>query len=247
MQPTDLIGRDVYGHDHEKIGSVGQVYLADSTRKAEWATVRTGLFGMKESFVPLRGAQMESDALLLPIDKEQVKDAPRVDVDGRLTEAEAAQLYRYYGFTGQQPTDQPAGQQAGQKAGQKTGQQGGQEEIVRHEERMRVGTEQVETGTFRVRKYVVTEDQDVTVPLSHEEIRVERTPIKDGERTAGKGKISESDHEITLHAERPVVDTETVPVERVRVGTETVMDEQTVHGQVRKEKLELGEDPKHRK
>jgi uncharacterized protein (TIGR02271 family) len=237
MQPNDLIGRDVYGRDHEKIGSVGQVYLADRTRQAEWATVRTGLFGMKESFVPLRGAHLESDGLLLPIDKEQVKDAPRVDVDGRLTEAEAAQLYRYYGFMGQQQ----------QKADPRAGQQAGEQEIVRHEERMRVGTEQVETGTFRVRKYVVTEDQDVTVPLSHEEIRVERTPIKDGERTAGQAKIGESEQEITLHAERPVVDTETVPVERVRVGTETVTDEQTVHGQVRKEKLEMGEDAKHRK
>ena len=98
--------------------------------------------------------------------------------------------------------------------------------MTRSEERLRVGTEQVETGRARLRKYVVTEQQSVDVPISREEVRVEREPITDanrGEALSGT-EITEDEHEIVLHEERPVVTTETVPVERVRLGTETVTD-----------------------
>ena len=63
-----------------------------------------------------------------------------------------------------------------------------------------------------------------TVPLRHEEVRLEREPITDanvGNAMSGS-PISEEEHEITLHAEQPVVQTETVPVERVRLATETI-------------------------
>ncbi len=51
------------------------------------------------------------------------------------------------------------------------------------------------------------------------------------------------EQEIVLHAERPVVRTETMPVERVRVGKQTVTEQQQVDGQVRKEQIELDTDP----
>ncbi len=47
---------------------------------------------------------------------------------------------------------------------------------------------------------------------------------------------------MTLHAERPVVQTEAVAVERVRLGRETVTDTETVSGEVRKEQIEM-DDP----
>ena len=91
---------------------------------------------------------------------------------------------------------------------------------------------------------MVTEHQQVQVPVSHEEVRVEREPITDANRgDAYDGPaISEEEHEVTLHAERPVVDTEVEAVERVRLGTETVRDTETVGGQVRKEEIELDTD-----
>jgi uncharacterized protein (TIGR02271 family) len=85
------------------------------------------------------------------------------------------------------------------------------------------------------------------VPVSREEVRLEREPITDanaGDAFAG-ADISEAEHEVTLHAERPVVTTEAVPVERVRLGKETVADEETVSGEVRKEQIEFdGPDSK---
>lgn len=116
--------------------------------------------------------------------------------------------------------------------------------MTRSEEQLRVGTEQVQTGRARLRKYVVTEQQSVQVPVSREEVRVEREPITDANRgdALTGADISEEEHEVVLHAERPVVDTEAVPVERVRLSTETVTDQETVTGQVRKENIEVDDD-----
>ena len=113
--------------------------------------------------------------------------------------------------------------------------------MTRSEEQLRVGTESREAGRARLRKYVVTEQQQVSVPVSREEVTLEREPITDANRgDAYDGPaISEEEHEVTLHAERPVVDTEAVAVERVRLGKETVTEQQTVSGEVRKEQIDL--------
>ena len=55
-------------------------------------------------------------------------------------------------------------------------------------------------------------------------------------------EISEPKHEVTLHAERPVVEKGAVPVERVRLDKDTVTERQRVGDQVRKEKIEVGAD-----
>ncbi len=112
--------------------------------------------------------------------------------------------------------------------------------MTRSEERLHVGTENVATGRARLRKYVVTENVTQTVPVSHEEVRLEREPITDANRDAALSgaDITEEEHEVTLHAERPVTQKETVPVERVRLGTETVTEQTEVSEQVRKEQIE---------
>ena len=80
-----VIGQDVYDQAGEKIGSASEVYLDDETGQPEWATVRTGLFGTKESFVPIRNADLTNDGLRVAVSKEQVKDAPKIDTDGHLS------------------------------------------------------------------------------------------------------------------------------------------------------------------
>ena len=112
--------------------------------------------------------------------------------------------------------------------------------MTRSEERLHVGTENVVAGRARLRKYVVTEQVSTTIPVSHEEVRIEREPITEANRGAAMSgpDISEEEHEVTLRAERPVVAKEAVPVERVRLGTETVTEEHQVHEQVRKEQID---------
>ena len=75
-------------------------------------------------------------------------------------------------------------------------------------------------------------------------MRVEREPITEanrGDATSGPG-ISEEEHEVVLHEERPVVEKEAVPVERVRLDTETVTDQVTVNEEVRKEQIDTDVD-----
>ena len=112
--------------------------------------------------------------------------------------------------------------------------------MTRSEERLNVGTETQERGRARLRKYVVTENVTQTVPVQREEVRVEREPITDANVADAESgpAISEEEHEVVLHEERPVVEKEAVPVERVRLATETVTDEATVSEDLRKEEID---------
>ena len=116
--------------------------------------------------------------------------------------------------------------------------------MTRSEERLKVGTRKEEAGRARLRKYVVTENVTQTVPVSREEVRVEREPITDKNVGAARSgpNISEEEHEVVLHQERPIVEKEAVPVERVRLGTETVTDQETVSEDVRKEQIDTDLD-----
>ena len=116
------------------------------------------------------------------------------------------------------------------------------------EEQLRVGTERREAGRARLRKYVVTENVTKTVPVTREEVRIEREPITAANRDAALSgrEITEEEHEVTLHAEEPVVEKRTVPKERVRMDRNTVTDEETVSEQVRKERIEAEGDADQR-
>lgn len=120
--------------------------------------------------------------------------------------------------------------------------------MTRSEERLNVGTERREAGRARLRKYVTTEQQEVSVPVTRERVRVETEPITEANKGAAtRGPdISEEEHEVVLTEERPVVTTEAVPVERVRLGTEEVTETEQVSGEVRKEVIDLDADEKTR-
>ncbi|MFI6981967.1 DUF2382 domain-containing protein [Embleya sp. NPDC050154] len=99
VTPQELIGRKVVDSEGSKIGTIGQVYLDDRTGEPEWVTVKTGMFGGRESFVPLGPADMQGDDLRVPFDKELVKEAPSLGTDEHLSPEEEARLYRHYSVT----------------------------------------------------------------------------------------------------------------------------------------------------
>jgi uncharacterized protein (TIGR02271 family) len=257
---TAIIGSNAVDSDGDKLGKVGQVYLDDQTGSPEWATISMGLFGSSEHFVPLADASVSSGTLAVPYQKAKVKDAPRVDADqGHLSPEEEAELYRYYGVgTGtagyDTDTTRTTGTAGYAAAGTDTNRHGTvghdtsgpttDSAMTRSEEQLRVGTQTVEAGRARLRKYIVTEQVSTTVPVSHEEVRIEREPITAanmGDAMDGPA-ISEEEHEVVLHAERPVVAKEAVPVERVRLDVNTVTEQQTVTDTVRKEQIEVEGD-----
>jgi len=242
-----VVGETAYDAAGDKVGSVGNLYASDTTGRPEWVTVNTGLFGSKHTFVPLDGAHVEQDGLHLATSKSKIKDAPRIDANGHLSEREATELYRYYGMQlppagrkndGRMARDAMAGDRTArdEMARDRMDADGS---MVRHEERLHAGTETVESGRVRLHKHVVTEEQQVTVPVSHEEVRVVREPITGGGTDAAMGIGEDEDREVVLHEERPVVAKETVAVERVGLETQTVRGEEQITETVRKEQVEV--------
>lgn len=285
----------IVDQDGSKIGSVGQVYVDDRTSRPTFATVKTGLFGSKETFVPLAKARETADGLAVPYTKDFVKDAPNLDADEHLSEQQQHEIYRYYQLDGSSGSNDDAvgnagaggaagaaGAAAGNSANsgktdaaadptsarlptsggapeggapetgsrttgtqptgtQATGTQatdGPDESVTLREERLNVGKERVDAGRVRIRKYVVTDQETVTVPVEREEYEVVREPIADGERG---GSLGEDSAEVHLSEERPVVDKEVVDAERVGLKTHTVTDQQQVRAEVGHEEFEVDE------
>jgi len=263
-------GGQVVGDDGKKIGAMGEVFLDAQSGQPAWVTVKTGLFGNGESFVPLVGGSVHGDEVRVPYGKDQVKHAPRIESEGgHLSPAEERDLYRHYGLlhddddadTGTHEADghdvagrspvadhvntgpgappaalaTSAGVRAGAETGARTGaqadvrddrggpvddvrtDQGGPVDdgsMVRSEEQLRVvGTERVPTERVRMRRYTVTENKTITVPVSREEFRLEYEP----EAPGATGEVVEladdpsagrvpGGHQVAPSATEPVAD-----------------------------------------
>ncbi|MFD7669246.1 PRC and DUF2382 domain-containing protein [Streptomyces sp. NPDC059788] len=286
--PQDLTGMNVVDAEGTKVGSVQQVYRDDATDAPEWITVRTGLFGMKETFVPLAGARRVGDECQVPYTKDQIKEAPRIDADGHLEPAEEERLYRHYGMA--RPGTSPAGTVPGRTtatgAGMGTAGAAGaagmnrpedrrrertesaplagagagamamsrgrdtdaarakeqNPEMLISEERVELGTESHESGHARLRKHVTTEEVHRTVPVSHDEARIKREKISDADRRKGRTQqpeLGDGELDVTLYEEQVVVRKENVPVERIRLETERVTEQQEVNTEVHREEVEF--------
>jgi uncharacterized protein (TIGR02271 family) len=251
-------GRTMVDPAGDKLGTIDAIYLDDETGQPEWATVTSGLFSAKTAFVPLAQAQDTGDSVQVPYDKQQVKNAPAMQADGSLSQDDEAELYRHYGLdysehrsdsglpTGEQDRDGDGVYDDVQDTavGRDVSGPTTDQAMTRSEEELQVGTQTRERGRARLRKYVTTEAQQVTVPVQREEVRVEREPITDANLDAATSgpAISEEEHEVTLREEEPVIEKRAVPKERVRLDTETVTDERQVSEEVRKEQIEVQGD-----
>ena len=183
-----------------------------------------------------------------------MKDAPQVEDShaGYLAPEEEDALYGYYerthpasGANGEIEAERPVGGRTRDTAGSGEDRSGKTAEaMTRSEERLQVGTQRRETGRLRLRKYVVTEQVTQTVPVSHEEVWVEREPVRDADAGApGTGsQISEEEREIILYEERPVVQKEAHPMERIRLSKEAITGEEAVSDEIRKEVIEPEND-----
>ena len=274
-QARTLQGKKLLGQGGEHLGTIDVLYADREGNEPTFATVHTGLFGSKTSFVPLSAADVDGNDVVVPYDKELVKGAPSIEADSELSPEEEQRLYSHYGVSGGSSYDsgvETAGTQGVDTAGTQgvdtAGTQGREttdavpteghdtsgpttdNAMTRSEERLQVGTQQVETGRARLRKYITTENVQTTVPVTRDEVVVEREPITEGNRGQALDgpDLSEEEHEVVLHAEQPVVAKETVPVERVKLGTQQVTEQHEVNETVRKEQIETegaeGERPR---
>jgi len=179
-----------------------------------------------------------------------IKDAPRVDADEHLDPDQERELWAYYGYDYAHDTSRGKDYGYGEayakpradkdydwrtKPGAGTRQD---DAVTRSEEELRVDKQRQETGKVRLRKYVVTEQQNIQVPVEKEVARVVREPATG----AGGGDIGDAETEITLSEERAVVTKETVPKEKVRLEKDVEQSTKTVSGEVRKERVDVEGD-----
>jgi uncharacterized protein (TIGR02271 family) len=256
LQKEDILakrGEDLYDTSGAKVGTINEIYLDADTGAPEWALVNTGMFGTKSTFVPLRDATEDGGNLRVPYDKSQVKDAPKMDPDGELSQQQESELYRHYGLDyseSRSDSGLPEGG-AGTGTAERTEERGTvghdtsgpttDNAMTRSEEELRIGKTEHETGRARLRKYVVEDQVTETVPVQREEVRIEREPITDanaGDAMDGPA-ISEEEHEVVLHEEEVVAEKRAVPKERIRLDKDTVTEEEQVSETVRKEEIDV--------
>ena len=215
-QLQQMRGAPVLDSTGDQIGKVEEIYYDVAGDRPEWIGLGTGFLGTKRVLVPVQSAQVQGDGIQVPFEKDHVKGAPDID-DDEISEETERELYAYYGLGGRSDGD------------------GGQA-VTRHEEELAVGTQEVETGQARLRKYVETEPVAMDVELRQETARVTREPV---DEPVSGAEIGEDEIHVPLHGERPVVQKQTVAKERVGIETDVTTDRETVEDEVRKERVEV--------
>jgi hypothetical protein len=177
-------GRTMLDWDGDRIGTIDAIYLDDHTGQPEWALVNTGLFGTKSSFVPLAQATQTGDDVRVPYDKQLVKDAPRIDPDQHLSEAEEQRLWRHYGLDSDATDrDLPRRRRATGRdtVGRDASGPTTDDAMTRSEEEPVVEKRVVPRERVRLDKDTVTSEERVA-----EEVRKEQVEVQDEDGTGGR-------------------------------------------------------------
>jgi uncharacterized protein (TIGR02271 family) len=254
---TTMRGRPVYTSDGEKLGDFEEIYHDEATGEPEWIRIKSstlvGILGTKHFLVPLAGAEFqdgEDPAIRVHYSKDRVQDAPDAEGDW-ISEEDERRLYNYYSLPYSErrsKTQLPEGEMREQHQHLTDEREEEHQHLVtphgevttsRHEEELQVGKREVEYGRVRLRKWVETEAVTEEVELRRETAFVERQPVN---RPASGTAIGEEEVEMPLHREEPVVSKETVEREQITVHPEEEIEEETVHGEVRRERVEVEED-----
>jgi len=166
-----------------------------------------------------------------------------VTADGRSDEATA--VLRKYGAydinsRGQAVSSTATAAHSKSTAAHATARRGDTIEVK--EERLQAEKHPVETGEVRVRKEVHTENKSIEVPVQHEEVVIERTPVHGKAATEGISADSVRAGEeirIPVREEQVDVSKHAVVTEEVNLGKRVVQDTEHVTGQVRKEEVKV--------
>ncbi len=247
-----VTGMEVTDLDAVPIGRIVGIYPVADSSAAQWAAVALPGSGAVV-LVPLGEAIAVFGGIQVPYRFAHVQYAPTAPTTEMLSEVELIAAIEHYRSPAAGTGD--AADRAGDTPFEAGGETDGAElVIIRSEEQLRTGVEAVPVRRLRLRKYIVTEERTITVQLRHEEFRIEQEPIPDpgagtvapsdaGEVDVHLGPGDDRDVTMLLYAERPLIGTEVVPVERMRVSKYVVSDEQTVSAAVRREVVEQVEDP----
>jgi sporulation protein YlmC with PRC-barrel domain len=210
-------GRAVTDNDGDRIGKLDEIFVDRETGKPEFALVDVGPLGLRSRLVPLAGAASVGEEIRVPYSKDQIKEAPDIQLDGEPDPEKEAELYRHYGLEYERAREeQPAAGEAVKRADERTAidtgvrgaqkesgresdsdessrdqEMGGDGEALRDQatgERAGAGDGERPGGRPRLKRYVVTETVEKTVPVggaeeAAEPVRKERRVEVEPEKT----------------------------------------------------------------
>jgi uncharacterized protein (TIGR02271 family) len=216
-------GTDVYGSDGEKIGSIAGV--ADT-----YFVIEKGFIFTTDIYVPMSAvARVDDDKVMLSMTKDQVENedwtrepAEEVPAMG------AAPAY----------TDVDTGARSAVTD---------RDVLERREERLVVDKDVEKAGDVRVGKRVVEQQQSVDVPVTREEVTVDRRSV---DRPATGENLTDESIDVPVYEERVEAAKEARVVEEVEVGKTATTDTERVEATVRREEIDIeadsGTTPKNR-
>jgi stress response protein YsnF len=181
-------GRTVVDRNGDRIGRFDELYLDERDQPA-WAAIRTGFLGLQHSLVPLTDMRPAGEDLEVPYDRQRIKDAPAVEASEQVPDDDAERLRRHYGLdeprtdrdvVATRISEQESGTDEAREAADRPSPASTEPEtddaMTRSEEELVVGTRRRSRGRARLRKYVVTEHVQRTIPVRREEVRLEFEP-----------------------------------------------------------------------
>jgi len=202
--PDQLYGYEVMDSAGNKLGSVDGVWVDDASDALEFIGVKTGWLMGKTHLIPAENARIGDGQIQVPYPESQVKDAPSYGTDDELSPADEDQIYSYYGLD-RSTAPSPTGLATGTGTAADTTDTG-------YTDTMTTGTGYTDTGTN------VTNQDQVNVPLSEEQLQVGKRQVE-----AGRTRIRKVVH--TEQVEQPIeLRHEEIEIERVAPDAATVPD-----------------------
>jgi uncharacterized protein (TIGR02271 family) len=182
----------------------------------EFFNVDAGILGTTEYWVPLEAvSEVQQNAVFLNVNKQDIDD---MGWDRRPDEAASGRARDRAATTSEAET------------------------LRLREEELRARKTPVETGRVQVGKEVVEEQKSFEVPVSREEVTVERHPV---ERRRSDEPIRDTESEtikVPVREERLEVEKRPVVYEEVGVGKRATEETQQVSETVRREELRIDKE-----
>jgi len=245
-------GADTYIFDYkvldrngDKVGTVNDLWPDDSNAGYSFIGVHTGWLLGKNHIVPADGIQINhaDRTVTLPLTAEAIKSAPDFDVSGDMEENEQLRIRRHYGDaiapTGRSSVPTPSPSPVGRTKNATS--TADVVDVPLREEKVKVGTREVEGGSVRLRRIVRTETVNVPVELRTEEVVIDRISA-DEATDATSDEIGEKEIVIPISRQEPVVQKTTQVSGVVRARKTSTKDTQQIQESVRKEDVEVDRD-----
>ncbi len=238
-------GTPVYDINGDKVGEVSEHGV-----QAGRLVIHKGLFFPKDIYVPLsamRGA--DANGVYLNLSKEDINnrdwDNPGAATTDATTASDIAPANTgRWADTGTSTGPAMANDTSSGFVGggvPPTPTREGDVAVPVREEELLATKERGEAGRMHVHRDVVEEQQTVSAPVSHEEVRVERNPVS-GAAPVGDDAFTERDIDVPVMGEQLNVEKQARTAEEVHLHKDRVTEQQQASDTVRRERVNITGD-----